>query len=356
MEKRRYEGLSVIIPVYNSEKCLQRCLNSVIEQKYKDIEIICINDGSTDSSAEILDHYSKADSRVKVVHKQNEGVSVARNLGIKTATKPLITFVDSDDYIEPDMFLKMMERMQQDELDCVCCNARRILNKNRVLPIVSGFGTSVLRGEEIREEAIKALIGIIDRDAECLCFLWNKIYVLEILNKHNIRLNEKRNHGEDWLFNIDYLSHIDSIGFMEEMFYNYWYTTGSLVSRPRKEYFEWCIQANDLFMQKFPDFDREFFIRKSNRIPIMSALYYRHTFKGEERKAMLAKIYTYCKETDYYKNSSFLTDQQIKLKRCLDEGNKKKFISYLKKFTNKGYYKVKIRETIKKIVRSVTKI
>jgi len=103
--------VSIIIPVYNVEKYLYSCLDSIVRQKYKNLEIILINDGSTDSSGKIADEYAKSDIRIKVFHKKNEGVSIAKNLGIINATGKFITFVDADDYIRTDFIDNLLKDM-----------------------------------------------------------------------------------------------------------------------------------------------------------------------------------------------------------------------------------------------------
>ncbi len=107
--------LSVIVPVYNVEKFLTKCLDSLISQTYKDLEIILIDDGSTDNSGKICDEYAKRDNRVKVIHQKNKGVSVARNVGLDLATGSYITFVDSDDWCEKDYFKQIFEEANKFE-------------------------------------------------------------------------------------------------------------------------------------------------------------------------------------------------------------------------------------------------
>lgn len=113
--------LSVIVPVYNSEKYVARCVDSLLRQTYRDMEIILVDDGSTDSSGSLCDTFALADSRVKVIHKPNGGVSSARNAGIRSATGRFVAFVDSDDYCSPDMYEKLFSKMR-DDVDIVQCD------------------------------------------------------------------------------------------------------------------------------------------------------------------------------------------------------------------------------------------
>ena len=103
--------LSVIVPIYNSEKYLKRCVDSIVNQELKEIEIILVNDGSTDSSGSICDEYAKIDDRIKVIHKENEGKLMARYSGVKEAQCEYITFVDSDDWIEANCYNLFVKQM-----------------------------------------------------------------------------------------------------------------------------------------------------------------------------------------------------------------------------------------------------
>ncbi len=346
-----YDGLSVVIPVYNCEKYLKECVESIINQKYGNLEIICIDDGSTDSSAEILDYYASIDKRIVVVHKENQGAAAARNCGLDLATMPLVTFVDSDDTIEPEMYDNMINTMQARKLDCICCGFRRVYDDEKIVNVRSRFGNRTLNSQEIKEDVIKCLIGFSSADNSCLCPLWNKIFITDIIKRNKIRINEKRTHGEDWLFCIEYYATIESIGFTEEIYYNYRYVQNSLVTKPRKECFEWSIEANSLFIKLFPDLDVTVFIKERNQLPINAALYYRYTYKGEERKQLLYKIFCICKEMQYYENQTCMDNRHLKLQKFLNEDKPKAFINYLKKTTNKEYYVILIKRFIKKLIK-----
>lgn len=114
--------ISVIVPVYKSEKYIERCIDSILNQTYKNIELILVDDGSPDNSSEICDRYAEIDSRVLVIHKENGGVSTARNAGLDAATGDYITFVDSDDYIEPVMYENMLAKALEHDSDVVLCD------------------------------------------------------------------------------------------------------------------------------------------------------------------------------------------------------------------------------------------
>ena len=113
--------ISIIIPVYKVEQYLPECLDSVINQTYKNLEIICVDDGSPDNSGKILDEYASKDNRIKVIHKENGGVSSARNAGLDIATGDWISFVDADDYIASDFYDKLIGSSKDGEADVVQC-------------------------------------------------------------------------------------------------------------------------------------------------------------------------------------------------------------------------------------------
>ena len=168
--------ISVIIPVYNTEKELPKCLKSICDQTYKDLEIICIDDGSTDGSSQVLDEFSMKDNRIKVVHQKNGGESNARNTGLKMASGEYIAFCDSDDWIDTDMYEILARELNCENIDMVGGSwyketdvySQEIRNQ---LPVNSAAFT--------REELLKYLY---KRDSyRGFAYMWNKLYKREIL-------------------------------------------------------------------------------------------------------------------------------------------------------------------------------
>lgn len=122
--------ISVIVPIYNVEKYLTKCIESIINQTYENLEIILVDDGSPDNCPIICDEYAKRDSRVKVIHKKNGGLSDARNAGLDIATGEYIMFIDSDDFVEIDMMESMMNNMIDNNVDLVVCNIKYIYDNS----------------------------------------------------------------------------------------------------------------------------------------------------------------------------------------------------------------------------------
>jgi len=202
--------ISVIVPVYNAENYLSACLDSILSQTYQDFEIILIDDGSKDASGQICDAYAGKDPRIQVVHQENGGVSRARNRGLELATGELISFIDSDDTLEPDMYELLVRVMQEHNADISHCGYKHIV------------------GEEIRlVHDTKRVIP--QHTQEALdCFvdgrlfgggLWNKLYRRELLDGLSFREDLKNN--EDILFNFEAFRRADCSVFADYPLYNY---------------------------------------------------------------------------------------------------------------------------------------
>lgn len=135
---RKEDFISIVVPVYNVEFYLRKCLDSIINQTYKKIEIILIDDGSTDDSGKICDEYAKKDSRIKVIHKENGGLSDARNVGIANAIGKYITFIDSDDYVDVDYVEYLYNLIKKYNTDISFCKFQSIFNNKKINKIING--------------------------------------------------------------------------------------------------------------------------------------------------------------------------------------------------------------------------
>lgn len=257
MSRQPSSILSVIIPVHNAEKYLSECLDSILSSNYKFLEVICIDDGSTDSSGTILDNYADEDSRVVVIHRENKGVSSARNRGIGQATGEYITFVDSDDQINSEMYYQMINFMQTKSLDCVVCNYLYHPFSGPARKIVGEFpDKEILERENIKEKIIKPLLGFGEGETDILSSVWNKIFSASVIRDNKLKFNECRTHGEDWQFCIEYFSVARTVGFCIEAFYQYLRRDkSSLISSYRDNYFKIELEDRLHFKNLFPDLD-----------------------------------------------------------------------------------------------------
>lgn len=199
---------SIIVPVYNNEKYIKKCINSIIMQTYKNLELIIINDGSKDDSGIICDEFAKKDNRIKVIHKKNEGVSIARNRGIEEVTGDYILFIDSDDWIKEDTIEILNEKIQKSDTDLLIYQIfNREFNKKDVLKTKN------------KDEFLKYLRKIIIK--EFINSPVNKVYNTKIIKKNKIKFAENIDIAEDLLFNILYFSNIDSFEIINEKLYYY---------------------------------------------------------------------------------------------------------------------------------------
>ena len=217
------EKVSIIIPVYNAEKFLEKCLDSIINQTYKNIEIICINDDSTDNSEKILKQYQLKDNRVIFKTIENGGLTRARNTGIKEATGEFFMFVDSDDYIESNMVEKMLNTINKEKADVVRCTNFLEKQDGEILKIEDfSIRNKLLTKQEINEEIISKII-----DGELLAYVCVLMIRKETLFKTNL-FNEKLKFLEDKAFFIDLILVTDKIYFLDIPLYHYMINEKSL--------------------------------------------------------------------------------------------------------------------------------
>lgn len=167
--------ISVIVPVYNVEKYLSRCIESIIKQTYRNLDILIIDDGSTDESGTIADNYSKMYEYIRVVHKKNEGIGPTRNLGMSLAKGEYVLFVDSDDYIDEKMIEMLYNASQTYESDLVCCNKFRVYEKNK-----KGMQTN-LNLEEIKILSVKEALSLFLLTNYVDVVFWNKLIKKDLL-------------------------------------------------------------------------------------------------------------------------------------------------------------------------------
>jgi glycosyltransferase involved in cell wall biosynthesis/DNA-binding MarR family transcriptional regulator len=216
--------VSIIVPVYNAEKSIARCVDSILHQEYEDFELILVDDGSKDGSPAILDAYAKQDARVKVIHKPNSGVSSTRNLALDQAKGKYIQFLDADDWI-PDNSTKMMVRDAVDkDVDLVVGDFYRVVGKN-VSRKGSIISNDVMTLQEFAEKMMNSpsdfYYGV----------LWNKLYKNEIIQNYNVRMDEDLSWCEDFIFNLEYLLHVKTVSALQIPVYYYVKTEGSLVAK-----------------------------------------------------------------------------------------------------------------------------
>ena len=228
--------VSIIVPIYNVEKYLRQCVDSLLNQTLTDIEIILVDDESPDHCPAICDEYARQDHRVRVIHKKNEGQGYARNSGLEIAAGEYIAFVDSDDYVETMMYQRLYnlvtDTLVPRKADAVYCTFRRF-NENGDI----WMETSIREEKRYHtEEEIRGLVLDMignppkakkEQDIQCsqCCVLYRN----ELIKRHGITFKSEREFygGEDLLFNIDYLLHSSSVIIIPDVLYNYRFRAGS---------------------------------------------------------------------------------------------------------------------------------
>lgn len=208
------EKVSIIIPVFNTEIHLEKCLNSVLNQTLKDIEIICINDGSTDNSLEILEKFAKNDKRIKIINQKNKGQSCARNAGVKLAKGEYIGFVDSDDWVEETMFEKLFNNAKKFNSDITMCDMYIFDTQTNTIKNTDPYFTLDLFNKSFENRAFnyKETLEFIFR----ICVVpWNKIFKRDFLVNNKIRFPEGI-FFEDNVFNLETIIKSEKISLLRE--------------------------------------------------------------------------------------------------------------------------------------------
>ena len=269
-----YPKVSIIVPVYNVEKYLSKCLNSLINQTLREIEILCVDDGSTDNSSKILENFVQKDCRVKVFSQKNNGQSVAWNVAIEHASGEYLGFVDSDDWVDLDYFEKLYSAAKKYDCDIACAGFKRC--KRFRSPIKKAYKETKVYSN-IND---KVLIDKLPKHN----YLWNKIYKR---NKWNFKFTEGRIF-EDMAILIKILFKYDKMITVPKTYYHYRKTQGSTVSltTPKsKDDFSWArkelysfAEENGIVLPTYKSFSKKE-IFKFFGVTILKIYYYRDAKK-----------------------------------------------------------------------------
>lgn len=222
--------ISIVVPVYNTEKYLPECIESILNQAYKDLEIILVDDGSTDSSLMICRKYKDRDSRIKVFHKENSGVSATRNMGIENATGEYISFCDSDDVIAPKLYETLLKQLEQQDVDRVCGGYEYLYPNGHTLYCKPRLAD----GKYLKNDLLSMMID----DGTLSGFLFsgvnNCIFKKSIIDENNIRFKEDIKYNEDSLFSFEYALYSNGIySLQSHPFYSYrQHTSSATKNRP----------------------------------------------------------------------------------------------------------------------------
>ena len=239
--------ISVIIPVYNAEATLRRCVDSVLSQTFTDYECLLIDDGSKDKSWEICDEYAAKDSRVRVFHKENGGVSSARNLGLDNATGEWIAFVDSDDWIDPDMLLSLKLVAEKENADLVECSFKKVWEDGTVLEY------SVPLGHTDKEPLLYSYM------AYAWTTVWGGIAKRELYEKYGLRSPEGVSYCEDFHLAVRLRYYANEVVTLNKCFYNYLQRNTSLLhscNEKSAQEEQWVYLDTIDFFKKLGEYDK----------------------------------------------------------------------------------------------------
>ena len=225
----KMKKISVIVPVYNVEQYLRRCLDSLVNQTLNDIEIIVVNDGSPDDSQAIIDEYACKYENIRAFKKANGGLSDARNFGLEYVTGEYVAFVDSDDYVQKDMYEKMYSKAKENDFDMVVCNLSYVY-PGKLMEVNSHI-------ENDTTDIKKSMINIYPA-------AWNKLYKRNLFD-HDVRF-KKGVWFEDVEFLYRLLPYVKSIGVVKEPFYQYVQREGSITSTVNKKIYDYISNWNGI--------------------------------------------------------------------------------------------------------------
>lgn len=207
--------VSIIVPVYNSEKFLDAAVQSVLAQTYGDWELILVDDCSTDGSLSLANQYATSDNRIKALkNENNSGPARTRNVGIEAAIGKYLSFLDSDDTLKPNFLERMVETAEKYDADIVWCNYDEVHLNGKIIPVRNNMEKGrILNGRN-------ALEGIFHNEPG-IGSLCNKLLLKSLLHNHSLRINEKRVRAEDWEFNINAFQKVERLVCIEDSLYNY---------------------------------------------------------------------------------------------------------------------------------------
>jgi glycosyltransferase involved in cell wall biosynthesis len=302
--------ISVVIPVYNVEKYLQRCVESILNQTFQDFEIILVNDGSKDHSGAICDEYAKKDNRIKVIHKKNARVSAARNDGIKMAKGKYISFIDSDDWIEPDMYQNMIQKAEELYLDIIMCDYKKKskdYEEKRSQLIRAGYYSK----DQIKNELFPCLIMFEHLEYPPTISNWVCLFNLNFIKTNHLYYDEEIHYDEDSIFGSKVMFNASSFYYLKgHHYYNYFYNPNSTTNTYNENRWNSFLKINDGLKEYFGktiefDFARQ--IKVNMLYLTLSALgqiRYSKTV-GEERVELIERIMYHPKVKEIFNEFKF---------------------------------------------------
>ena len=336
---------SIIIPVYNAESTISRCVDSILSQSFSDFELLLIDDGSTDKSAEICDRYESSDSRVRTVHKKNSGPSRARNTGIELSTGEYLLFVDSDDYVEKEY----IERFNDNKSDLTVCGTKNVNELGVVLSVVK-------HSEENHFDKEPDYSALFRRGV--VFSPWGKLFIRDIIVNNKITFPTDISWGEDGIFVCNYIKYIHSFKYIDYLGYNYvrYQAQNTLSSKIRDDLIDDIIahrtECIDI-LKRLPE--KEFLIIsnyinediRKNCSYVIIRIVESNTLSDNEKVRLLSKMITY----SFVKETVERSDEFYPEKwRCaLKQNNAEKIVGKYNRISKKKSLKKRIKSFKRKL-------
>lgn len=306
--------VSIIVPIYNVESYLSRCLDSLLSQSLREIEIIAVNDGSSDNSLEMLKEYAKNDKRIVIIDKENGGVSSARNEGLLAAKAPYIGFVDPDDWIDKEMYEQLYQSAIQDKADIVMCTYTREFGTHAKEKKFKMPEKVFYKNDEVQLEVMRRLVGPMKEEVanpellDAWGTVWSKLYRAEIIKDNSLKFIDLKRIGtnEDSLFNIHTCYYANTFVFLNKPFYHYWRSNETSVTSGYKpnlkdQWFTLYSMIESFLQEK--NMPEPFYQALNNRICLNTLGLGLNTISKSNNEPALKKI---------MKLSSILSDKRIK--------------------------------------------
>lgn len=265
------ELISVIVPIYNAEKYLANCIESILAQSYKQFELLLINDGSKDASEDICKKYAQKDNRIRIISKENSGVADTRNLGIDKAIGKYVTFIDADDYVEERAFEKAVNKITQENASICGYHFNYVKGDSVSARIESRFKTTILNGAT-RRELVNNLYSM--NENGIMPAVWRYLFEREFLLKNGIKFPNNKI-GEDLIFVLEAFRVADKLVVLDDALYNYRVNEKSVMRTVNLQmiYDRFEYIRNSIYTLSKFEFDEEFLSRIIKRIRVRGVLY-----------------------------------------------------------------------------------
>lgn len=275
--------ISVIVPVYNVEKYLRQCIDSLLQQTYQNTEIILVDDGSKDSSGKICDEYAEKYSNVFAVHKENAGLGMARNTGLENVTGKYVTFVDSDDWLKKDLLEVLYNSLIENNVDFCKSGFQRVKNDGTIVSFTQ-YKNETFKGDRAKKELLPRMVGSSpsqhDSVEMCVCGV---LYHTEIIKSHGIKFpSERELISEDLVFNIDYMQYANGACTVDAVCYNYRVNDNSLTRSYRPDRYKACSYFYTEMEKKLKKYGYDYMTML--RLKRMFFIYVRMSIGQETRK------------------------------------------------------------------------